>query len=50
MIESQTERCSMSRYTKDAMDNLAVCVGLWHQIVTKIVPSMMLPKEKVKNL
>ena len=50
MIESQAERCSMSRYTKDAMDNLAVCVGLWHQIVTKIVPSMMLPEEKVMNL
>ena len=45
MIESLAGRCSMSRYTKDAMDNLAVCVGLWHQVVTKIVPSMTLPEE-----
>ena len=50
MIATQAECCSMSRYYKDAMDNLAVCVGLWHQVVTRIVPSMTLPQEKVMNL
>ena len=50
MIEAQAERCTMSRYNKESMDNLSVCVGLWQQILTKIVPSLSLPDEKVMGL
>ena len=50
MIEELAERCTLSRYNKDSMENLAVCVGLWQQILTKIVPSLSLPDEKVTGL
>ena len=50
MIEEQAERCTVSRYNKESMDNLSVCVGLWQQILDKIVPSLSLPDEKVMGL
>ena len=50
MIDEQAERCTLSRYNKDSMENLAVCVGLWQQILNKIVPSLSLPDEKVTGL
>ena len=55
LLEAQLDReqaagCMITRHSKDVINKFAIVAGLWQQLITRVLPSALLPSDDVHAL